>query len=93
MPYTVTIATGKIDVMLPNGMRAQAGDVSFLSDEQYSRLSPTGIATLFSAVTQVTTSPTLSVHSQNPTVTYNPNLEGDNEPSTTTTPLDSLSAG
>lgn len=53
MPYQVTVAAGLKDVVLPNGLRAQAGDVVTLSDAEYAMLSPTARhgTTLFSAIT------------------------------------------
>lgn len=41
MPYKVTVASGVKDLVLPSGLRVQAGDVAILSDEDWSKLSPT----------------------------------------------------
>lgn len=49
MTYTVTIASGKKDVVLPDGNRYQAGDTATLSDAQYAMLSPGAKSTLISA--------------------------------------------
>jgi hypothetical protein len=45
----VTIAAGKTNVVLPNGVRYKAGDVVVLSDEEYSTISAAAKAALFSA--------------------------------------------
>jgi hypothetical protein len=50
MTYQVTIASGKKDVMLPNGSRYQAGAVVTLSDDEFGLLSPSAVTALFSAV-------------------------------------------
>ena len=49
MTYSVTIAAGKKDVVLPNGNRYQAGAVVALSDDEYSELTPGALKTLISA--------------------------------------------
>jgi hypothetical protein len=49
MPYSVTIAAGKKDVILPNMNRYQAGAVVTLTDEQYGRLTARAITTLLTA--------------------------------------------
>ncbi len=38
MAYTVTIAAGKTNVVLPNGNLYQAGDVAILTDEQFGQM-------------------------------------------------------
>lgn len=48
--YTVTIAPGSSGVVLPDGIRHKAGDVVVLSDEEYSVLTPSAVAALFSSV-------------------------------------------
>lgn len=47
--YAVTIAAGKKDVVLPDGLRHQAGAVVTLSDDEYSTISPAAKAALFSS--------------------------------------------
>jgi len=47
--HQVTIAAGKTNVVLPNGVRYKAGDVVVLSDEEYSTISAAAKAALFSA--------------------------------------------
>ena len=49
MTYTVTIAGGKKDVVLPNGGRYQAGAVVTLSDEEYAQLSLTAVPGLMTS--------------------------------------------
>jgi len=49
MPWSVTIKTGLKDVVLPNGLRYQAGDIVVLSDDQIQLISKTAIANLFTA--------------------------------------------
>lgn len=93
MPYTVTIAAGLVDVMLPSGLRAQGGQVAFLSDDEFSKLSQNALTSCFSAVSTITGAPAVTVGPQTPNVSYNPNVEGDNEPSSSTTPLNSPSIG
>lgn len=87
MPYLVTVKAGLSNVSLPGGVIAQAGDIVLLTDDQYVQLSPTASG-LFSAVSVAAAGsvPTTSVHPWSST-TYNPLVEGDNEPSSTTTPL------
>lgn len=92
MPYIVTVANGLVDLVLPNGMRAQGGQTAFLSDWDYSRLSPTGTAN-FSAVTVSTGVPSTTLGPQTPVLGNNPYAESDNEPSATLTPLNSPSSG
>jgi hypothetical protein len=53
--HTVTIASGKTNVVLPNGNRYKAGDVVVLSDEEYSTISAAAKAALFSADTTTLT--------------------------------------
>jgi hypothetical protein len=91
MPYLVTITNGRVDVMLPSGMRAQGGNVAFLTDDQFSMLSPTGSGN-FSSIAAVSGVPTTSLGSQAPVLGDNPYAEGDNEPSTQT-PLTSPAIG
>jgi hypothetical protein len=90
VPYLVTLKSGVSNVALPNGQIAQAGQAAFLSDEQYGMLSPTAITALFQSVAGVATTsatPAITVGAQSPAVVYNPLVEGDNEPSSTTTYL------
>lgn len=49
MTYSVTIAAGKRDVVLPNGSRYQAGAVVALSDDEFGQMSATARASLLSA--------------------------------------------
>lgn len=93
MPYTVTIASGLVDVMLPSGLRAQGGQVAFLSDQEFSQLSQNALTTCFSAIAAASGTPAVTVGPQTPVVTYNPGVEGDNEPSSATTPLNSPAIG
>ena len=51
--YTVTLASGLENIVLPNGLRYSAGDTADLSDEQYSVIPAAVSAALFSSV-QVT---------------------------------------
>jgi hypothetical protein len=53
--HMVTIASGKQNVVLPNGRRANAGDVVVLSDAQYSTIDAAAKAALFSADTTTLT--------------------------------------
>lgn len=53
--HQVTIAPGLTNVVLPNGLRYNAGAVVTLSDEQYSTISPAAKAALFSADTTTLT--------------------------------------
>lgn len=99
MPYLVTIKVGLADVVLPNGQRAQGGQIALLTDDQYAQLSPTANAALLSAVTVPAAGavPATTVGTQAPNISgatingvwtlNNPGTESDNEPSTTTTPL------
>lgn len=48
--YRVTLAAGKANVALPNGLRYSAGAVAVLSDEEYSLLTPHAVSMLFSSV-------------------------------------------
>ena len=54
MPYQVTIQTGLKDVMLPNGLRAQGGDVVTLADDEFAMLSASArdhsSSTVFSSI-------------------------------------------
>lgn len=93
MPYTVTIAAGLVDVMLPSGLRAQAGQVAFLSDDEFSRLSQNALTTCFSAIAAASGTPAVTVGPQKPTITYDPGIEADNEPSSAETPLQSPAIG
>lgn len=96
MPYQVTVQTGLKDVVLPNGFRAQGGDVVTLSDVQFAMLSPTardhGVTTLFSAINNapVLANEILSAQSTpmaaNWTEAMNPAGAGTDVPSTQTTP-------
>lgn len=52
MPYVVTLNSGLVDVVLPDGNRYQGGQVVTLSDVQYAQLSTTASAALFSSVVQ-----------------------------------------
>lgn len=49
MAYSVTIATGKTNVVLPNGNLYQAGDVVILSDEQFGQMPVATRTAIFSA--------------------------------------------
>jgi hypothetical protein len=53
--HMVTIASGKSNVVLPNGNRYKAGDVVVLSDDEYSTISAAAKAALFSADTTTLT--------------------------------------
>jgi len=72
MPYLVTLNTGLSNVSLPNGQIVHAGQVALLSDEEFVKLSPTALATLFSAVAAVDTAagdgPDTTVGAQDPTI-------------------------
>jgi hypothetical protein len=57
MSRQVTITSGKRDVLLPNGLRYQAGAVVILSDTEYSMLSATFKASFLSSDTTVTGGP------------------------------------
>jgi hypothetical protein len=48
--YTVTVADGVSMAALPNGLVYGAGDVVVLSDEEYSVITPSAAAALFSSV-------------------------------------------
>lgn len=48
MTYQVTVAAGKANVVLPDGLRHKAGDVVVLSDSQYSSLSAAALSSLVS---------------------------------------------
>lgn len=98
MPYIVTVQSGLVDVVLPNGIRAQAGNKVLLSDSEYAQLSPNARVgtSLFSAITPVasggTLTPTEVISSQG--IPYlsgwsdNPEEEEEvDEPSSSTTPL------
>lgn len=52
--YSVTLAPGLVDVVLPNGGRYQGGDVVILSAEHYGMIPATTRAAVFSAQTVVT---------------------------------------
>lgn len=49
MAYTVTIAAGKTNVVLPNGNLYQAGDVAILTDEQFGQMLAATRTAIFSA--------------------------------------------
>jgi hypothetical protein len=49
MAYSVTIATGKTNVVLPNGNLYQAGDVAILSDDQFGQMLAATKTAIFSA--------------------------------------------
>jgi hypothetical protein len=49
MAYSVTIKTGLVDVVLPNGNRYQAGDVVVLSDGQFGQIPASTKTAVFSA--------------------------------------------
>jgi hypothetical protein len=51
--YSVTLKTGLVDVVLPNGGRYQGGDVVILSAEHYGMIPATTRAAVFSAETVV----------------------------------------
>jgi hypothetical protein len=48
--YTVTLNSPDKNVVLPNGTRYQGSAAVVLSDQEYSMLSPTALASLMSAV-------------------------------------------
>jgi hypothetical protein len=50
--WQLTVEAGLKEIVLPDGLRHQGGDVIVLSDAQYSILSAHSVATLFSSVTQ-----------------------------------------
>jgi hypothetical protein len=50
VPFTVTIANGLNNIVLPNGGTYMAGDTAVLSDEQYSVIKPSVSALIFSSV-------------------------------------------
>lgn len=50
MPFTVTIASGLTNIVLPNGGTYKTGDVVVLSDDQYSKISSSVSALIFSSV-------------------------------------------
>lgn len=52
MSHTVTIKSGLVDVVLPDGNRYQGGDTVTLSDAEYAMLSPTAAAALFGSTIQ-----------------------------------------
>jgi hypothetical protein len=49
MPWSVTIKAGLKDVVLPDMLRYQGGDIVVLSDAQVAQLSKTSFAALFTA--------------------------------------------
>jgi hypothetical protein len=51
LSYTVTIKSGLVDVVLPDGNRYQGGNIVTLSDAEYAMLSPTAASALFSGST------------------------------------------
>jgi hypothetical protein len=53
--HQVTIAAGKVNVVLPSGRRCKGGDVAVLSDDQYSTIGAAAKAALFSADTTAIT--------------------------------------
>lgn len=53
MPYTVTIKSDLVDVVLTNGVRYQGGDTAILSDDQYNRLSPSIRSSVLSSAAPV----------------------------------------
>lgn len=101
MPYLVTVAVGASNVALPSGQIVQGGQAALLTDEQFIRLSPTALTSTFSAIAAVVTTsgnaPATTVGPQVPIVNgsvingvwtvNNPYTESDNEPSSSTTPL------
>lgn len=68
MPYKVTVATGVKDLVLPSGLRVQAGDVAILADDEWNKLSPTcqDGTTVLTSVSFIDTSsnPAASISSQ-----------------------------
>jgi hypothetical protein len=71
MPYLATLNAGLSNVSLPNGLIASGGQATFLTDEQFAALSPTGKASLFATITAVntaTTVPTTTVGAQTPQI-------------------------
>lgn len=57
MSYQVTVAPGKSNVVMPDGLRYKAGDVVTLGDDQYAQLSPSAASSLLSSVTRQTDGP------------------------------------
>jgi hypothetical protein len=53
MAWQVTVESGLKEVVLPDGLRYQGGDVAVLDDAQYGSMSANAVATLFSAVEQI----------------------------------------
>lgn len=51
MPYSATVASGVFNVVLPDGNRYQAGDVVYLSDQDYAQMSNADIAAFLTGVT------------------------------------------
>lgn len=49
MPWSVTVKSGLKDVVLPDGLRYQAGDIVVLADQQVAQLSKTSFTALFTA--------------------------------------------
>jgi hypothetical protein len=49
MAWQVTIKSGLKDVVMPNGLRYQAGDIVVLSDHEVAQLSKMSFASLFTA--------------------------------------------
>lgn len=57
MSYVVTLNTGVADLVLPNGVRAQAGQKVVLTDDEFARLSPTVLSTLLNTTAPVSSTP------------------------------------
>lgn len=53
MAYTVTLKSGLVDVVLPNGNRYQGDDVVILSDAQYGQIPEATRTTVFSSTAVV----------------------------------------
>ena len=53
--HQVTIASGTVNVVLPDGLRHKAGDVVVLSDQEYSTIPAAAKSALFSADTTTLT--------------------------------------
>jgi hypothetical protein len=76
MPYTVTLASGLVDVALPNGQIAQGGQIAILTDDEYSELSSTS-SSLFSSVAVTVSGDVSTVPTFKPViVSTNPYMEG-----------------
>lgn len=95
MPYIVTVKNGLVDVVLPNGLRAQGGNTALLTDQQFAALSNTVVATgalsgaaptYVSSYTATTAVESTLPLAANWTEAMNPAGAGTDVPSTQTTP-------